>query len=67
MYEIRAWWPDSRAEPHTESSDKFGHAVIRALELRRTFRHTTITVITPDSLELVRLWGQPMLDGSDWP
>ena len=55
-------------DPKTSYTAHFADALDRALSLMRSHEHTTISVIVPESsLELVRLWGQPPLNGEDWP
>lgn len=66
IYKIKAYWPDSRSEPATHYAAHFADALEQALGLMRTHRHTTILVLI-DALELVRLWGQPMANGDNWP
>ena len=67
MYEVIAYWPNAVVDPLREYRAHFADALDRAIKLRQSYEHTTISVRTPDCLELVRLWGQPMPDGKDWP
>lgn len=66
-YKILAYWPNARTEPLIEYVPHFATALDRSLKLMRTGQHMTISVLTRDGLELIRLWGQPMPDGKDWP
>jgi hypothetical protein len=67
IYTIEAYWPNATTEPHRQRSAHLADALEQALALMYTHKHTTITVRTPDALELIRLWGQPMPNGKDWP
>jgi hypothetical protein len=68
IYTVRAYWPDAIREPAEGRFARLADAVNWALALMRGHEHTTISVLVTDaSMELVRLWGQPMPDGKDWP
>ena len=67
FYTIRAWWPNSTVDPETKYTAHLADALDWALALMRSHKHTTIHVTTPDRLELVKLWGQPMPNGKNWP
>lgn len=67
-YKITAYWPNSRIDPLVKRVAHLAEALDVALDLMAGKQHTTITVsvTTPDLLELARLWGQPPLEG-EWP
>lgn len=67
IYTIEAYWPNSMEEPLRKHSAHLADAIEQALALMYGGKHTTITVRTPDHLELIRLWGQPMPNGKRWP
>jgi hypothetical protein len=67
IYTIRAWRPNATMEPLTLYRAHLANALDEALTLHASHLYTTISVTTPDSLELIKLWGQPMPDGKDWP
>jgi hypothetical protein len=67
IYTIEAYWPNATTEPYRQHSSHLADALEQALKLMHTGKHTTITVRTPDCLELIRLWGQPMPGGKNWP
>lgn len=58
LYRIQAWYPNSITPPDTDYRAHYADALALALELAFSKRHTTITVQTPDCLEVIRLWGQ---------
>jgi hypothetical protein len=67
IYTLEAYWPNVVMEPHRQRSAHLADALEQALKLMHTGKHTIITVSTPDRLELIRLWGQPMPNGKQWP
>ena len=67
IYTIEAYWPNAATEPLRRHSAHLADALEQALALMYGHEHTTISVTTPDRLELIRLWGQPGPDGRDWP
>lgn len=67
IYTISAWWPNSTMNPVTAHSAHLADALDKALAFMHTGSHTTISVTTPESLELIRLWGQPPSPGREWP
>lgn len=67
IYTVRAYWPNVTIDPVTHRCAHFADAFDLALSLMATCKHTTISISTPEALELVRLWGQPPLEGGDWP
>lgn len=67
MYTLEAYWPNARVDPLHRETGMLEAAISEALRLMRSGDYTTITVRTPDRLELVRLWGQPPSPGEVWP
>jgi len=67
IYTIRAAWPNAAADPYVMHVPHVAEGLDCALRLAATGKHTTISVLTPDGLELIRLWGQPMPNGQPWP
>ena len=57
-YQIQAFYPNATMDPLTQYAGTLDRAIDQALGLMRSDQHTTISVRTPDSLEVVRLWGQ---------
>jgi hypothetical protein len=60
-YKIEAYWPDARSAPEVRYTAHLADALDRAIQLAYSGKHTTIRVITPDALEVIKMWGQ--LDG----
>jgi hypothetical protein len=67
IYTIEAYYPNAAVDPLRSHSGHLADALEQALKLMYTHKHTTITVRTPDALELIRLWGQPPDEGKQWP
>jgi hypothetical protein len=57
-YKIEAWWPNITIDPLVEYTRHKDDGIDRVVKLARTGEHTTIHLITPDSLEIIRMWGQ---------
>ena len=66
IYKITAYWPNSRTDPLVKRVAHLAEALDVALDLMAGKQYMTISVTTPDGLELIRLWGQPPFEG-EWP
>lgn len=60
-YKIEAWWPVANQDPLVEYVTELSYGIPRVLALAWTGRHTAISLITPNRLEIIKMWGQ--LDG----
>ena len=60
-YKIQAFYPDSRLSPEVSYAARWADALNDAVAIAKTGKHTTIRVLTPDIMEVIKLWGQ--LDG----
>lgn len=56
-YTVTAWWPNSTEEPYTRYVAHKADALDMCLRLVRLNRHTTISCVTDDAMELFRFWG----------
>lgn len=66
MYTGRAYWPNCTMDPETKRFAHLADAINWVFEQMAGHDHTTIEV-TADALSLIRVWGQPMPNGQDWP
>lgn len=58
LYRVQAWYPNVIVEPRIEYCARYADALSLALRWAFQKQYTTISVQTPDCLEVIKLWGQ---------
>lgn len=58
LYRIQAWYPNVIEPPLTQYAAHYANALQEAIRLAFTKTYMTISVQTPDCLEVIKLWGQ---------
>lgn len=58
MYKIVAFWPAKDAAPYVTYEPTIDELINRVIELAKSGKYMSVSGGTPDSLEIIRMFGQ---------